>query len=147
MTDKMLAELKQKLLSSRDQFILSNRDMLPEAELPKASPALIKKSSSMMNSSMAGKDKANKDSRGDSDPVFTNQSEKRNLAVKQIRETFERSKMIRVGAQKTDANGRAIKGVTAVAVKDVLPMKQAELLKMAIVVNDDDLDKATMDAG
>ena len=121
--------------------------MLPEAELPKASPALIKKSSSMMNSSMAGKDKANKDSRGDSDPVFTNQSEKRNLAVKQIRETFERSKMIRVGAQKTDANGRAIKGVTAVAVKDVLPMKQAELLKMAIVVNDDDLDKATMDAG
>ena len=55
--------------------------------------------------------------------------------------------MIKVGAQKTDANGRVIKGVTAVAVKDVLPMKQAELLKMAIVVNDDDLDKATMDAG
>ena len=48
-TDKMLAELKQKLLSSRDQFILSNRDMLPEAELPKASPAIMKKQSSMMN--------------------------------------------------------------------------------------------------
>ena len=55
--------------------------------------------------------------------------------------------MIKVGDPKIDASGRVIKGVTAVSVKDVLPMKQAELLKMAIVVNDDDLDKATMEAG
>ena len=46
-----------------------------------------------------------------------------------------------------DANGKPIRGVTAVAVKDVLPMQQAELLKLALVVNDDDLDKATMEAG
>ena len=46
-----------------------------------------------------------------------------------------------------DANGKPIRGVTAVAVKDVLPMHQAELLKLALVVNDDDLDKATMEAG
>ena len=62
-------------------------------------------------------------------------------------ETFDRSKEIKVGAQKVDARGKPIKGVTAVAVKDILPMHQAELLKLALVVNDDDLDKATMDAG
>ena len=30
-TDKQLDELKQKLLSSRDKFILSNNDTLPES--------------------------------------------------------------------------------------------------------------------
>ena len=46
-----------------------------------------------------------------------------------------------------DARGRPIKGVTAVSVKEILPMHQAELLKLCMVVNDDDLDKVTMDAG
>ena len=78
---------------------------------------------------------------------MSGQFEKRKLAVKQILETFERSKDIKVGAQKVDARGKPIKGVTAVAVKEILPMHQAELLKLALVVNDDDLDKATMDAG
>ena len=55
-------------------------------------------------------------------PVLTSQSDKRNLAIKQISETFERSKTIKVGAQKVDQRGRAIKGVTATAVKDILPM-------------------------
>eukprot|EP00353_Schmidingerella_taraikaensis_P008340 CAMPEP_0185568344 /NCGR_PEP_ID=MMETSP0434-20130131/1327_1 /TAXON_ID=626734 ORGANISM="Favella taraikaensis, Strain Fe Narragansett Bay" /NCGR_SAMPLE_ID=MMETSP0434 /ASSEMBLY_ACC=CAM_ASM_000379 /LENGTH=76 /DNA_ID=CAMNT_0028182831 /DNA_START=517 /DNA_END=747 /DNA_ORIENTATION=- len=31
-TEKMLGDLRQKLLSSRDQFILSNKDTLPELE-------------------------------------------------------------------------------------------------------------------
>lgn len=42
-TDKQLEELKQKLLSSRDKFILSNNDTLPESvtqQLKK--PGLIK---------------------------------------------------------------------------------------------------------
>lgn len=51
--------------------------------------------------------------------VFTGQAEKRNVAIKQIRDTFEQSKQIRVGAQKVDHRGRPIKGVTAIAVKDV----------------------------
>ena len=46
-----------------------------------------------------------------------------------------------------DMSGRPIKGVTAVSVKEILPMHQAELLKLTMVVNDDDLDKVTMDAG
>ena len=33
------------------------------------------------------------------------------------------------------------------SVKDVLPMPHAELLKLSTVVNDDDLDRATMEAG
>ena len=52
-----------------------------------------------------------------------------------------------VGVPKRDIRGRPIKGVTAVTVRDVLPMQQAELMKMSIVVNDDDLDKVTMDSG
>lgn len=52
-----------------------------------------------------------------------------------------------VGVPKRDIRNRPIKNVTAVTVRDVLPMRQAELMKMVIVVNDDDLDKATMVAG
>jgi len=32
MTDKMIEDLKMKLLSSRDKYILSNKDTLPEFE-------------------------------------------------------------------------------------------------------------------
>lgn len=32
------------------------------------------------------------------------------------------------------------------SVKDILPMHHAELLKLSMVVNDDDLNKATMEA-
>ena len=52
-----------------------------------------------------------------------------------------------VGVPKRDIRGRPMKGVTAVTVRDVLPMQQAELMKMSIVVNDDDLNKATMESG
>ena len=55
--------------------------------------------------------------------------------------------MFKVGSAKIDPRGQIIKGVTAVKVKEVLPMEQAALMKFAIVVNDDDLDKATMAAG
>ena len=125
---------------------MSNKDTLPELEPERTKPALMKKQSSVLSESAAGKDKPGREARSESDPVFTGQPEKRNLAVKQIKETFERSKMIKVGAPKIEASGRVMKGVTAVSVKDLLPMKQAELLKMALVVNDDDLDKQTMDA-
>ena len=37
--------------------------------------------------------------------------------------------------------------MTAVSVKDITPMQQAELLKLSLLVNDDELDKATMSAG
>jgi hypothetical protein len=47
-TEKMLDELRAKLLSSRDKFILSNNDTLPEFEPKKSQPALLKKSSSML---------------------------------------------------------------------------------------------------
>ena len=40
-----------------------------------------------------------------------------------------------------------IEGVTAVNVKDILPMQHAELLKLCMVVNDDDFDKGTLNAG
>ena len=41
-TDKQLDELKQKLLSSRDKFILSNNDTLPESVTQQKKPGLIK---------------------------------------------------------------------------------------------------------
>ena len=40
-----------------------------------------------------------------------------------------------------------MKGVTATSVKKVVPLTQAELLKLSLVINDDDLDKATIEAG
>ena len=78
--------------------------------------------------------------------MATGQAEKRGLAIKQINETFVRSSEIKVGAQKIDQRGRAINGVTAVSVKDILPMDHAELLNLSMVINDDDLSKATQEA-
>lgn len=37
--------------------------------------------------------------------------------------------------------------MTAVAVKDVLPLTHAHLLKLCVVINDDDLLKSTQKAG
>ena len=142
-TDKQLEDLKQKLLSSRDKFILSNNDTLPESVTQQKKPGLIKQTSSMIAGPTGARDHQGG---GMGRPVLTSQSEKRNLAIKQISETFERSKTIKVGAQKVDQRGRAIKGVTATAVKDILPMHQAELLKLSMVVNDDDLEKAVMES-
>ena len=68
------------------------------------------------------------------------------MAIKQIKETFEKSQTIKVGAQKVDPRGKAIPGVTALAVKDLVPMQQAELLKLSMVVNVDELDKTVMNA-
>ena len=91
-TEKMLEDLKQKLLSSRDKFILSNKDTLPELAPKQAKPALFKTSSSVMSDHGGEKngDAALKSS-ANSDPVFTGQHEKRSTAVKQIVESFERS--------------------------------------------------------
>ena len=51
MTDQMLENLKRKLLSSRDRFILSNTDTLPDLEPTAAKKTdlsqMIKKSSVM----------------------------------------------------------------------------------------------------
>ena len=52
-----------------------------------------------------------------------------------------------MGDPKKDFRGNVIQGVTAVNVKDILPMQHAELLKLCMVVNDDDFDKATLKAG
>ena len=73
--------------------------------------------------------------------------EKKALAVKQIDKTFTQCKRFKVGDPKRDARGVPIKNVTAVTVKDVLPLQHAELLKLCMVVNDDEFDKATMAAG
>ena len=132
----MLEELRQKLLSSRDKFILSNRDTLPDLDPSslmqrKLAPGLTKQgcSSMTLGSDKALANKVIKEERGGDGArqaiVFTGQAEKRNAAIKQIRETFEQSREIEVGVQKVDHRGRPIKGVTAVAVKDVLPMHQA----------------------
>ena len=45
-TEKMLDDLRQKLLSSRDRFILSNKDTLPDFDpQKKLAPGLVKQSS------------------------------------------------------------------------------------------------------
>ena len=54
--------------------------------------------------------------------VLTGMTEKRNLAVKQIERTFTACKRFKVGDPKRDARGVQIKGVTAVTVKNVLPL-------------------------
>ena len=79
--------------------------------------------------------------------VLTGMSEKKALAVKQIEKTFTQVKRFKVGDPKRDARGVQIKGVTALTVKEVLPLQHAQLLKLCMVVNDDDFDKATMEAG
>ena len=152
----MLEELRQKLLSSRDKFILSNRDTLPDLDPSmqrKLNPSLIKQSSMGSDKGQTAKVKDERGATAENNGtrqaiVFTGQAEKRNAAIKQIKETFEQSKEIYVGAQKLDHRGRPIKGVTAVTVKDVLPMHQAHLNKLCMVVNtDEDLAKTVMDAG
>lgn len=79
--------------------------------------------------------------------VLTGMPEKRTLAIKQIEKTFQQCKRFKVGDPKKDFRGNVVPGVTAVNVKDILPMQHAELLKLCMVVNDDDLDKNTLGAG
>ena len=54
--------------------------------------------------------------------VLTGYSDKKPLAVKQIDQSFAASKRFKVGEVKRDSKGMPIQGVTAVTVKDVLPM-------------------------
>ena len=60
MTDQMLENLKRKLLSSRDRFILSNTDTLPDLEPTAAKKTdlsqMIKKSSVMNETQVKEKD-------------------------------------------------------------------------------------------
>ena len=152
MTHKMLEDLKMRLLSQRDHFILSNKDELPELDQDKIKgPPLLKHASSMLSNLALKRESSltSGDRKADQSlqPVLTGQSEKRSTAIKHIQRTFEASKEIKVGSQKIDHRGRVVKGVTAVSVKKVVPMAHAELLNLSLVVNDDDLDKATMDAG
>ena len=162
MTDKMIEDIKMKLLSSRDKYILSNKDTLPDFEpvskSANKSAGLMRKQNSSLSGDLVMKKESsqgptmvteNQHSGGEkqSTSVLTGQTEKRNLAIKQINETFSKSNEIQVGTSKMDQRGRAIKGVTALSVKDITPMDQAELLKLSMVINDDDLSKATTEAG
>ena len=162
MTDKMIEDIKMKLLSSRDKYILSNKDTLPDFEpvskSANKSAGLMRKQNSSLSGDLVMKKESSQgptmvtenQHRGgekQSTSVLTGQTEKRNLAIKQINETFSKSNEIQVGTSKMDQRGRAIKGVTALSVKDITPMDQAELLKLSMVINDDDLSKATTEAG
>lgn len=48
---------------------------------------------------------------------------------------------------KLDSFGVPVPGVTAVAVKEILPMQLASLLKLCVVINDDETAKDTVRAG
>ena len=50
------------------------------------------------------------------------------------------------GCSKLDSHGNVIPGVTAKVVKDILPMHHGEILKVNMLINDDDLDQMTRDA-
>jgi hypothetical protein len=80
---------------------------------------------------------------------MTGQSGEENtrLAIAQIEQTFEASSRIKVGQTKLDQYGNEVVGVTAVAVKEILPLQHAQLLKLCVVVNDDELNKDTINAG
>lgn len=146
MTEKVLEDLKRKLLSSRDKFILSNKDTLPDFEPQKKAPeTLLKQSSIISETDPVKKEEAVQVGNKLEPLVLTGESDKKSLAIKQISETFERAKRIKVGCPKLDQRGRPIKNITAVSVKDILPLHHAELLKLSMVVNDDDLDKTTME--
>ena len=60
-------------------------------------------------------------------------------AVEQIERTFTASKRIKVGCMKLDAFGNEVPGVTAVSVKEVLPLQHAQMLKLCVVINDDEV--------
>ena len=52
-----------------------------------------------------------------------------------------------MGCTKQDINGNEIAGVTATSVKEILPMHHGEILKVSMLINDDELDKETREAG
>ena len=54
--------------------------------------------------------------------VLTGMVEKKALAVKQIDKTFTQVKRFKVGDPKRDARGAPIRGVTAVTVRELLPL-------------------------
>jgi len=68
-------------------------------------------------------------------------------AVEQIEQTFAASERLKVGMSKLDSFGAPVPGVTAVAVKEILPMQLASLLKLCVVINDDETAKDTVRAG
>jgi len=77
------------------------------------------------------------------------------MAAKQINQTFEQSKQFIVGCGKPDTKGHivagsgkqaTVPGVTAVSVRNLLPLQQANFLQLCFVVNDDDLPKETINA-
>ena len=62
-------------------------------------------------------------------------------AVEQINKSFRTVKKFTVGCEKPDLRAydenQTVKGVTAVSVSEILPLQQAELLKLCIVLNED----------
>lgn len=68
------------------------------------------------------------------------------LAVEQIERTFAASKRIKVGCAKLDQYGNEIPGVTAVAVQEILPLQHAQMVKLCVVINDDEVPKEAVQA-
>jgi hypothetical protein len=72
--------------------------------------------------------------------VYTGASEANTKqATSQIEQTFVASQKFKVGCKKLDHLGQVVPGVTAVSVKDIFPLQHANLLKLCVVINDDDL--------
>lgn len=66
----------------------------------------------------------------------------RDLARKHIQRTFEKNKQFKVGCHKEGASG-----VTALKVRELLPMQACQLVKFSCGVNDDELPQEVTEAG
>lgn len=71
-------------------------------------------------------------------------------AVDQINKSFRTVKKFTVGCAKPDLRGyddsQTVQGVTAISVSEILPLQQAELLKLCIVLNEDEITTDCMKA-
>lgn len=86
-TDKVLEELKRKLLSSRDKFILSNKDTLPDFEPQKKAPepAIFKQSSIVSDVDPVKREEVvQAGNKQQETQVLTGQNDKKSLAIQQI---------------------------------------------------------------
>jgi len=81
-TDKMLEGLKHKLLSSRDKFILSNKDTLPDFQPQKNDTPSLFKQSSIISDATLKREEAVKGGTKQEPPVLTGQFEKKSAACK-----------------------------------------------------------------
>lgn len=87
-------------------------------------------------------------------PVMTGKSDgkARERAIKQIGRQFEQVRQFEVGCEKPDMRGgldnqkTTIPGVVATSVREILPLQQAEILKLSLVLNEDELNDDCINA-